>query len=207
MLNTWWFWVGLAITIFWCLGAHNRLMRLCVQVTQRFLALETLLLQYPELVHEAVTLAATAPAGWRQAVGFDLGTEHWNLLQDASNQAAMSLARMNEHPLNVNSGKEVVQAVNRLALAWQELVHPDVFFLSVPEDLRQRWHELGVVIQPELQRFNHAVENYNLAIAQFPALFLARSLRFEPTLPMQFDLSPNLNTSLGVGAQTLLELN
>ncbi len=64
-----------------------------------------------------------------------------------------------------------------------------------------------MVIQPELQRFNHAVENYNLAIAQFPALFLARSLRFEPTLPMQFDLSPNLNTSLGVGAQTLLELN
>ena len=81
MLNKWWVWVGTAVLICWTLGAHNRLVRLRAQVMQRFLTLESWVLQYPDIVHEAVTAAAMAPAGWRSTIGFDLGTEHWNQLR------------------------------------------------------------------------------------------------------------------------------
>ena len=174
MFSSEWFWLFLALLIFWALGAHNRLVRLRAQVSQRFFALEALLLKYPDVVSEAVTAAAIAPLGWRSTVGFDLGAEHWGRLQEAAKEAIIALARMNEHPLNAQSSVEVNLAVSTLAYAWHVLVHPDVFFLSVPEELRKRWHEIGVLTQPELEKFNTAVEEYNEAIALFPASLLAR---------------------------------
>ena len=190
MLNKWWVWVGTAVLICWTLGAHNRLVRLRAQVMQRFLTLESWVLQYPDIVHEAVTAAAMAPAGWRSTIGFDLGTEHWNQLQDSASRAAMALAKMNEHPLDEKSSAEVSLAVNAMIQAWVVLVHPDVFFLSVPETLRQRWHELGVVIVPELVKFNQALLDYNGAIAQFPSTVLARVLKFKPGGVIHFELEP-----------------
>ena len=74
--------------------------------------------------------------------------------------------------------------------AWVVLVHPDVFFLSVPEALRQRWHELGVVIAPELVKFNQALMEYNEAIALFPSTLLARLLKFKPGGVLSFELEP-----------------
>ena len=195
ILNQWWAWVGAAVLICWTLGAHNRLVRLRAQVMQRFLTLESWVLQYPDIVHEAVTAAAMAPAGWRSTIGFDLGTEHWNQLQDSANHAAMALAKMNEHPLDVKSSAEVSAAVNAMVQAWVVLVHPDVFFLSVPETLRQRWHELGVVIAPELVKFNQALEAYNVAIEQFPSNFLARVLKFKPGGVLSFELEPQIQDS------------
>jgi len=195
ILNKWWVWVGAAVLICWTLGAHNRLVRLRAQVMQRFLTLESWVLQYPDIVHEAVTAAAMAPAGWRSTIGFDLGTEHWNQLQDSANHAAMALAKMNEHPLDEKSSIEVSAAVNAMLQAWVVLVHPDVFFLSVPEALRQRWHELGVVIAPELMKFNQALMDYNIAIEQFPSNLLARTLKFQAGAVLRLELEPQVQDS------------
>ena len=128
MFSSEWFWLFLALLIFWALGAHNRLVRLRAQVSQRFFALEALLLKYPDVVSQAVTAAAIAPLGWRSTVGFDLGAEHWGRLQEAAKEAIIALARMNEHPLNAQSSAEVNLAVSTLAYAWHVLVHPDVSF-------------------------------------------------------------------------------
>ena len=192
MFNSEWFWLFLALLIFWALGAHNRLVRLRAQVSQRFFALEVLLLKYPDVVSEAVTAAAVAPLGWRSTVGFDLGAEHWSRLQEAAKEAIIALARMNEHPLNAQSSVEVNLAVSTLAYAWHVLVHPDVFFLSVPEELRKRWHEIGVLTQPELERFNLAVDDYNGAIQLFPASLLAKVNDFTPARKLGFEMSPQL---------------
>jgi hypothetical protein len=64
--------------------------------------------------------------------------------------------------------------------AWEALIHPDVFYISVPPDLMQRWTELGISIQPDLQRFNQSVLNYNDGIAMFPASVMARGFKYKP---------------------------
>ena len=55
-----------------------------------------------------------------------------------------------------------------------------VYYVSVPAELTQRWSELGIAIQPDLQRFNQAVMNYNEAIEMFPANWMARTFKFKP---------------------------
>jgi hypothetical protein len=55
-----------------------------------------------------------------------------------------------------------------------------VYYVSVPAELTQRWAELGISIQPDLQRFNQAVTNYNDAISMFPATWMARMFKFKP---------------------------
>jgi LemA protein len=64
--------------------------------------------------------------------------------------------------------------------AWESLTHPDVYYVSVPAELTQRWTELGIAIQPDLQRFNQSVLNYNEAIDMFPATLMARLFKFKP---------------------------
>jgi LemA protein len=59
------------------------------------------------------------------------------------------------------------------------LTHPDVYYVSVPTELTQHWRELGIAIQPDLQRFNQAVLHYNDAIAMFPAMLLARVFKYK----------------------------
>jgi hypothetical protein len=49
----------------------------------------------------------------------------------------------------------------------------------VPTELTQQWRELGIAIQPDLQRFNQAVLVYNDAIAMFPAVLLARIFKYK----------------------------
>jgi LemA protein len=55
-----------------------------------------------------------------------------------------------------------------------------VYYVSVPDELTQRWAELSISIQPDVQRFNQAVQNYNEAIAMFPANLLARVFKYKP---------------------------
>jgi hypothetical protein len=50
----------------------------------------------------------------------------------------------------------------------------------VPAELTQRWAELGIATQPDLQRFNQAVTHYNESIDMFPATLMARVFKFKP---------------------------
>jgi hypothetical protein len=50
----------------------------------------------------------------------------------------------------------------------------------VPDALKQRWLELDLLVQPEVQRFNAAITDYNQAIAQYPAALLAKVFQFHP---------------------------
>jgi LemA protein len=87
---------------------------------------------------------------------------------------------MQEHPLEPASAKALVATSHDLQDAWEALTHPDVYYVSVPVELTQRWTELSISIQPDLERFNQAVLRYNEAIAMFPALLLARLFAFKP---------------------------
>jgi hypothetical protein len=59
-----------------------------------------------------------------------------------------------------------------------------VYYINMPEALKQRWLELDLLVQPELTRFNEAIAEYNQAIAQYPAALLARLFQFTPATPL-----------------------
>jgi len=180
MFDAWEFWLFIAISVFWAVGAYRRLVDLRSQVTRQFAVLEDMMLRYQGLVQDATTAAVTAPSGWQTAVAPELGAGHWTRLQVAANLSAMALARMQEHPLEPSSAIALVATSRDLQDAWEALTHPDVYYVSVPPELIQRWAELSIAIQPDLQRFNQAVQNYNEAIAMFPASWMARAFHFTP---------------------------
>lgn len=166
--------------IFWALGAYNRLVRMRGQIVQQYFALETVLLKYQDLVQEAITIAATATNGWRASFAPELGASLWTRLQVCANHAAMAMARMHEHPLLPKSADELMQTSEELESAWLALVHPDVYYLSVPDALKKNWNDIDVLLQPELEKFNTMSGDYNFAINLFPALFIAKIMGFKP---------------------------
>jgi len=180
LIDAWWFWCGVAVLIFWSLGAYNRLVRMRGQVIKQYYALEVVLFKYQDLVQEAITSAATAVNGWRASVASDVGASLWTRLQVCANHAAMAMARMHEHPLLPKSADELVEASEELESAWLALVHPDVYYLSVPEGLKKSWSDIDVLLQPELERFNAVSMEYNFAIDMFPASLIARAFNFKP---------------------------
>jgi LemA protein len=180
MFESLWFWFFVAVMVFWAVGAYKRLQGLRSSVNKQFAILEELMLRYQGLVQEATTAAVTSPSGWQTAVSPELGASHWTRLQVAANLSAMALARMQEHPLEPSSAIALVATSRDLQDAWEALTHPDAYYVSVPAELTQRWSELSIAIQPDLQRFNLTVQNYNEAIVLFPALLLARVFKFKP---------------------------
>lgn len=180
MFDAWWFWLFVAVMLFWSVGAYRRLVGLRTAVNKQFAVLEELMLRYQSLVQEATTTAVTAPSGWQSAISPELGASHWTRLQVAANLSAMALARMQEHPLEPSSSIALMATSRDLQDAWEALTHPDVYYVSVPSELTQRWIELGISIQPDLQRFNQAVLTYNEAIDLFPAILMARFLKYKP---------------------------
>lgn len=180
MTDSGWFWLLVAVAVFWAVGAYRRLMDLRMRVNQRFAVLEEMMLRYQGLVQDATTAAVTFPGNWHTAIAPELGASHWTRLQVAANLSAMAIAHMQEHPLEPSSTVALVATHRDLQAAWESLIHPDVYYVSVPEELTRRWRELGIAIQPDLERFNQAVVAYNEAIGLFPANLMARALKFKP---------------------------
>jgi LemA protein len=184
MLNAWWFWLTVAVGVFWALGAYNRLVRLQAQVYQTYNQLEQGLLQFSEMVQQLLTDIATSPAAWRSDLSPEQGASHWSRLQVGAREMAMALARMHEHPLDAQSVEQVRNTQLELQAAWEALLHPLVYQLVVPEAMQQRWHAQVLLVQPDSARFNQAIEQYNAAIDQFPAWLIARIFKFVPGYPL-----------------------
>ena len=180
MTDSAWFWLIVAVVVFWAVGAYRRLTGLRAQVNRQFAVLEELLLRYQALVQEATTGAVTSPGSWQSSIAPELAASHWTRLQVAANLSAMAIAHMQEHPLESSSVVALAATHRDLEAAWASLIHPDVYYVSVPESLTQRWSELGISLQPDLQRFNQTVLAYNEAIALFPASWMARALKYKP---------------------------
>lgn len=179
-----WYGIAFALLVFWALGAYNRLVRLRAQIKQQFAPLEAVLLEYQDVVQQAVTAAATAPQLWDSPGQSDLGQAHWTRLQVAAGLSTMALARMQAHTLDKDSAQALHDAAAELQDAWADLIHPDAYFIHIPQPLKQRWLELDLLVQPELARFNAAILAYNEAISQYPAALLARLFQFRAATPL-----------------------
>ena len=81
MLTAGWFWLTIAVGVFWALGAYNRLMRLQSQVQQSFEALELRLLEFTELVQQVLSEVVISEAPWRAELPLDQSARHWGRLR------------------------------------------------------------------------------------------------------------------------------
>jgi LemA protein len=184
MGNSWWGLVCLALLVFWGLGAYNRLVRLRAAIGQKLAVVDNHLTRYEELVELAVTAAASAPFGWQSSIAPELGAAHWTRLQTAARKTAIAMAHWQDLLFSSAAARALRESKGELAQAWASLNHPDVYYITVASELQSRWAELDVLIQPDVERYNEAVIHYNAAIAQFPALLLARLFSFHPASPL-----------------------
>lgn len=175
------FWVAAATLLFWSVGAYNRLIRLRAVALQAFAELDTRLREQADVVRDCLPAAALPPAGVTvaMAVGEDLQddmTALWLGLAGAAAQFNASLAAARARPLDPEAIAALHAAQGVLLMAWQRLQEDDAHDLAgaaLPETLQLQWRQSWTHVQTAAQAFKLAVQTYNGAIAQFPALLLA----------------------------------
>jgi LemA protein len=174
------FWIAAAVLLFWSVGAYNRLIRLRASALQAFAALYQCLLEQAAVVRDCLPGVASLPEGPDKLMDEedlqDDMTSLWRGLAGASLQFTASLAAARLRPLAPEAIAALHVAQGVLHMAWQRLQADDAHDLAgaaLPETLQNKWQQSVADVQIAVQAFNLAVQTYNDAIAQFPALLLA----------------------------------
>ena len=183
MFESGWFWGLCALTVFWALGAYNRLVRLRAQVVSRYNELMVALSGLIELAQNTLSEGVSDAGGPRQDADASHIAACWRRLNHTSTQASVALARMQEHCWLPQSVQDLNQNWRLFEATWDELkVSP---WGLLPEPARIQWQEQRLLSQPLRRGFNASVEQYNDAIAQFPANIVAKLFHFDPAAVLQ----------------------
>lgn len=180
-----WFMAALAILallLFWLIGAYNRLVRLRVALGRAFAALDPLLTERLTWIE-----SLQAPVGAPDVASADAGVAAvWTRLAAARDQFALALASLRRAPADGAAAQRLVLAEAVLQPVWAELLGgPEEG--AAPADaaeLRAALDRLRHQERPLADAFNAAVQAYNHAIGQFPALLLARAVGFGAAAPL-----------------------
>lgn len=179
-------WLILALGISWALGAYKRLMRLRSQRIAAFAALEALLTQQASVVRTPLAPASdpeSEHAARQKDDAFALG---WAELIRATAQFNASLKATHAKPLDGPTVGALRATHDAMCTSWGRLrdLPPDLAGPALPQTLHAQWEQLALQVQVARADFNRRVANYNAAIAQFPALVLARMAGFQPAQPI-----------------------
>jgi len=168
-------WITVAVLLFWAVGAYNRLVRLRVAAVQAFSLLESQWLKHLAWIEvqwlhssqETTALATTTDVS--EAEPPDL-----HVLQPAVAQFRACLQAAKLGPLNSESLGSLSSAwtVFRMAIR-QVLADDDAGVPRLPQVLSAHWEQMLLQDQAAVDVFNEAVQRYNQAIRQFPAILLA----------------------------------
>jgi LemA protein len=171
-------WAAAAVTVFWFVGAYNRLVRLRHEARAAFTALEKELAHQVHLVHSCIP-----PEDEQQASQFSGGSAFWGGLQGAAAQMAASLAASKSKPLDPERIAALSAAHEVLTMAWDRAERDDAHDLAgprLPDTLSGERQQLIRTTIAATENFNRAVTRYNEGIGQFPALILAWLFGFHP---------------------------
>jgi LemA protein len=171
-------WVVAALVLFWAVGAYNRLVRLRSDANAAFSALEA------ELANQVKLVQACVPPEEEQAQSqFFGGSAFWAGLQGAAAQLQASLQAARARPLDPERIAALGAAQEVLSMAWDRAERDDAHDLAgprLPENFSGERQQLVRMTQAATEHFNGAVQRYNDAIRQFPALLLAWLFGFQP---------------------------
>lgn len=171
-------WILAAVTLFWAVGAYNRLVRLRSEAKAAFGTLETELQRQVQLV-----MTCIPPEDEQAQSQFMGGSAFWGNLQGAAAQLSASLHAARSRPLDPDRIAALGAAQEVLSTAWDRAERDDAHDLAgprLPENANSERQQLVRMAQAATEAFNQAVAQYNQAIAQFPALLLAWLFGFQP---------------------------
>lgn len=170
-------WGLLALVLFWAVGAYNRLVRLRGQALAAFQPVDARLSQFITLLQEQSPL----PFDPSRTQPLWLSSTLWAGLQGASTQFDVALRVVRRQVLDPEAVAALRTAQDTLQVWWERLVqecrdHPD----QTPESWQMAWMDNRRQVVEVSEAFNQAVLAHNEALAQFPALVLARLFSFRP---------------------------
>jgi len=172
-------WTIAALLLFWSIGAYNRLVRLRGEANAAFGLLDTDLAQQVQLVAQLLPEDEEPPAsvfGGRRGLllGWPAGRRR------AARRIAVGSATEAAGPERI-AALGAAQSV--LANAWERAEREDAHDLAgprLPDTLTTKRAQITAQCIAGAERFSQAVQRYNAAIAQFPAVLLAWLFGFNP---------------------------
>lgn len=175
-------WIVAAVVLFWAVGAYNRLVRLRGEANAAFAALDAQCRRQLDLVQSSLPESLGAPDSVVPGDMVDEVAALWSDLRSAALQFSAALGAMRPRPLDAGAATALATAHEVLTGAWQRVQQDahDLAGAPVPEALALHWQQMALQVADARAQFNAAVLRYNEAIAQFPALLLARLYGFKP---------------------------
>jgi len=183
----------LALVLFWAVGAHNRLTRLRTEALRQWGTVDTIWLKWLMRFQAAVSA--------RQILAWSSEADDLQALQDASEAMVEALADAMQQALDAGSMQKLLQRHEALMQCIDEVV------LRVPDTVRPHLLSAQSRIQQNIPSallpYHQAAENYNTALSQAPASWLAARLRMRPALVLRLPVRANPNgTSAVDGVKT-----
>lgn len=169
--------VLLAVTLFWAVGAHNRLVRLRSEVVRQWSSVDAVWLRLLVRLQGGITA--------RQSLTAETDEEGLQALQVACDELleALSVARM--QPLDAESQRQVMTQHLRVLAEIRLMLQTGNETLK--PDLDIALNRMRQTLPAALIPYHVAVAAYNEALVMRPASWLARRLNLQPAT--RLDLS------------------
>ncbi len=176
-----WPWIAGALAVFWIVGLHNRLMRLRAVVFETSAVFERAMQALISVAREAVAQASAPQSDAPSPAGTALLQVAGALEQGMRDRKTKRLARTKAHaPADLGAlWAQLQQAWLAFAVAAEGVCDP-----AALQSLRERWDAADG--QGPLARVavNHAIADYDAAIEQAPAAWVANTLGFHRVPPL-----------------------
>ena len=165
------------LTLFWSVGAHNRLVRLRSEVIRQWSSVDAVWLRL--LVRLQGGLAA------RESLSTETDLKELELLQAACDGLLEALSQMRLQPLVQTHQKQVIS--QHLKLVGEIRLLQQTAHAPIQPDLEIALNRMRQTLPAALIPYHVAVVAYNDALAMQPAAWLGRRLGLQPATKM--DLS------------------
>lgn len=165
-------WSLSAVLLFWSVGAYSRLGRLRSLVLRSFAALVVPMQRWAETV-------PSCPVKHADPIQ-EKPSQAWVALLEAQVQYSTVLTAARTCSVDGAAINALTVADMTLQMAWRRASSDaiDVFGATFTETLCAEWRDTRQQIRPAAHSFAQAVNSYNAAITQFPALLLAKLFGF-----------------------------
>lgn len=174
-------WGGLALSVFWCVGVYNRLMRLQARGLSALGSVKKYMKQYVELMEqhhfdEEANVATVACANIHSI------SADWQKLQSLLVDLDSAVREAEMARLAVKSMQKLGAVLGSVEQCWESLCARPVDLAGplVPDTLRSQWVLIDGKVQTARGGLNQILSKYNEAIEQFPARLVASVMHFEP---------------------------
>lgn len=172
--------VGVAVLIFWMLGAYNRLMRLRNDIGRAWEQLDVQFTRRSQALQDLLLALADPFRSERPAL--DAVTEAHDLLM-------LSLDAVRSRPAQAQAVSDLGSALARLEPAMTRLLallehQPRLRELPEVEQPRNELLDVAARMPYARQVFNDAVQTYNDAVRQWPTRVLTGLFHFGPAGPL-----------------------